>query len=679
MRISGKSPNTARARIGRALKVCAWGLALLAAACDQPAATEAGKEWRCALPIDPAPASYPAIGCLEDYRSLAAHPYDESMPGAFAVKVIVDRADGDRVHFLDSRKYKLHYPFAAEHLSGNGLPPVRSMADFVAEYHAPDRRFVLGTLAWYARPGIWTWELTPSDNAGADLIAMAHKRIADACFCGDALRFHATSLDIETEAAKLPASIIVTPSVEVYAGIDYQALNFAEGVGRLAFAKAADLKAGFAGPRDILVLDSVPDGIALAVAGLISQQFQTPLSHVNVLAQDRGTPNMGLRAALTDPALRALEGKWVKLKVDAFDYAIAEVGEAVAEAWRAAHPPHAKAVPAMDTSEGELKDVEDILDPALPLREAVKQAIPAFGGRTSHFAAFSRMDSAKVAYEPGFGIPVRYYLRHMRANGLFDSVDRMLADPEFRADAAERELRLENLRDAIVNAPVDTGFMEALNAKLDAEFPGIERFNFLASTNAGDLDSLSGAGIYAPRIGGRTDPMRALLEVWAGVWGLPAFEERSFRGIDHKAVGMGALVQAVAGGVRANGVALTANPFDPPCYEPGFYVNVGSGESPVTRQGAVDQFLYHYTIPGQPIVMLARANPVAPVLGKAQTYALGTALREIDLQFLPPGITTLADWRGMQTEFRLGRRAGAPPGADPVIIMTSVRPYGGWR
>lgn len=683
MWISIKSPDTVRARIGRAIKHCAWGLALMTAACEHPTAPEAGKDWHCTLPLDPAPASYPAIGCLEDYRDLASRPYDESMPGAFSVKVIVDRADGDRVHFLDTRKYKLHYDFALENLSGNGLPPVRSMAEFVAEYHTPDRRFVLGTLARYERPGIWTWELTPSDNADADLIEMAHKRIADACYCGKDLRFHATSLDMEAEAAKLPATIKAMPTTEVYAGIDYQALNFAEAIGRLIFTTAAKLKGGYPGPRDILVLDSVPDGMGLTVAGLITRQFQIPLSHVNVLSQDRGTPNMGLRGALSDTTLRALEGKWVRLKVDAFDYAISEVGEAEAEALWAARKPQAKSVPEMDTTVCELKDVEEILDPALALRIAVKQAVPAYGGKASHFAAFSRMDRAKVTYEPGFGIPVRFYLQHMRANGLFDSLDRMLADPRFKTDPAERDRRLETLREAIVSAPLDSGFRMLLDEKLDAKFPGIEHFNFASSTNAGDLDSLTGAGIYASRIGGRTDsahPLeRALLEVWAGAWDLSAFEERELRGVDHKSVGMGALVQAVVAGVKANGVALTANPFDAPFYEPGFYVNAAVGDSPVTRQGPVDQFLYHYTIPGQPIVMLARANQSAMVLTKAQTYALGTALREIDILFLPPDITTLAGWYGMQTEFKLGQRAGAPPGADPVIIMTLVRPYGGWR
>jgi hypothetical protein len=52
------------------------------------------------------------------------------------------------------------------------------------------------------------------------------------------------------------------------------------------------------------VLDQAPNDISV-VQGLITQEFQTPLSHVNVLSQNRHTPNMGLRGALTNPELLA--------------------------------------------------------------------------------------------------------------------------------------------------------------------------------------------------------------------------------------------------------------------------------------------------------------------------------------------------------------------------------------
>jgi pyruvate, water dikinase len=685
-------------RMQRMIKFFAWGgfalLALASVSCDRSTNAGERRDWNCAIPAGSSPEFAHSIGCMEDYQVMAARPLDESVPGALMVKVVIDRADSNRLYLLNTRKYSVHYYFIFNNLSGNGKPLVPSAYEFnLSEYHSPNRRFVLGTLAYYEKPGIWTWELTPSDNAGADLIAFAHGKIAEACFCGKDLYFHATSLAIEAEAAKLPASIKVTSTAQVYAGIDYQALTFASSIGRLVFTTADSLKRESAGPRDIVVSDSVPDGIPMVVGGLITQQFQTPLSHVNVLSQDRGTPNMGLRGALANPALRALEGKWVRLTVSAFDYSVSEVTEAEAVAWWDSLKSPIPVVPLMDSLVGGLPDVEVILDTSSGLAEALKRAIPAYGGLTSHFSAFALMDRAKVVHKPAFGIPVRYYREHMRKHGLDDSVDHMLADPGFRADAAERDRRLKSLREAILNARLDSTFWTLLNEKLDAKFPGLGTFRFASSTNAGDLEGLTGAGIYGSRTGSRTDAShsikQAVLEVWAGVWDLRAFEERNHRRIDHKAVGMGILVQGGKGmmeEVLANGVAITANPFDPPpWYEPGFYVNAQAGEIPVTHADpsvTSEQFIYHYEFVGQPIVLLARSNQApagTTVLTVAQTYALGRALMEIKAFFNPVYGGGGLDRSGMHTEFTLVKAAEAGPGVEPLIIMEGLRPYTGWR
>ena len=50
----------------------------------------------------------------------------------------------------------------------------------------------------------------------------------------------------------------------------------------------------------MLITDDVPNDVPL-VGGLITEAFQTPLSHVSVLSRNRGTPNMALRDAREDP------------------------------------------------------------------------------------------------------------------------------------------------------------------------------------------------------------------------------------------------------------------------------------------------------------------------------------------------------------------------------------------
>lgn len=673
------------------IKHLAWiGVALAAVSCDRSTNAERDRDWNCVIPADSTPEFVTSIGCLDDYNALATRPYDLSIPGAFMVKVIVDMADSNRLYLLNTRKNNLHYFFILNNLSGNGKPVVPSQSEFnLTEYYTPYRRFVLGILAYNEKPGIWTWQLTPSDNAGADLIAMAHRKIADACFCGKDLFFHANALSIEAEARKLPASIKVISTTQVYAGVDYQPLSSASSIGRLVFTTSDRLKREYAGPRDIVVSDSVPDDLPLAVSGLITQQFQSLVSPVNALARDRGTPNMGLRGVLANPNLRALEGKWVHFKVGAFDYSVSEATEAEASAWWDSLKPPSALVPTVDTSVAGLQDVETILDTSLGLAEALKKAISAYGGMTGHYSAFPHMDRTKLAYEPAFGIPVRYYLQHMQNNGLNDTVDRMLADPKFQTSPAERDRRLASLREAILNAPLDPGFWNLLNEKLGAKFPALENIRFTPSSNAGDLSGLTGPGTFGSRTGGRTDAShsikRAVLEVWAGMWDLRAFEERSYLHIDHKAVGAGALVQGDRGGVRANGLALTVNPFDEPITWPGFYIRTRAGEAPVTHSDPSiipEQLIYQFRYPGQPMVLLARSNQVpsgTTVLTTAQNFALGTALLQIQDYFTPVYGEAGPPKNGMYTEFRLGQAAGGAPGGEPVITMELVRPYRGSR
>lgn len=673
------------------IKNFAWvGLAVLSASCDRSMNVNAVPDWNCSIPADSIPDDVRSIGCMEDYQALSVRPNDLSIPGVNVVKVVVDRADDNRLHLLNTRKFNTHYSFILKNLSGNGKPLVQSAADFnVTEYYTPHRRFVLGILGYYEKPGKWAWQLNPSDNASADLIAIAHRKIVDACFCGKDLLFLATSLNIQAEARKLPASIQVISASTLYASVDYQPLTNATSIGRLVLTTADRLKQAYPGPRDIVASDSLPDGIPLTVSGIITQQFQTLISPVNVLAQERGIPNMSLRGALAHPNLLALDGKWVRFNVGAFDYSLSEATEAEAETWWASQNPPAVAPPSLDTAEGRLQDVEAILDTSLGRAESLKRAIAAYGSLSGYYSALPHMDRSKLAYEPAFGIPVRYYLQHMRDNGLNDMVDRMLADPEFQTSSAERDRRLRSLREAILSAPLHPDFWKLLNDRLDGKFPGLENIRFVPSANAGDPAGLTGSGSFGSSTGSRTDPsrsiQRALLEVWAGMWDFRSFEDRIRRRIDYKTVGIGALVQGDRGGVQANGVALTTNPYDEPAIWPGFYIHAQVGEASMMQADPSiipEQILYQYRYPGQPIVHLTLSNQVpsgTPVLTSSRIHALGTALVEIQDYLDATYKTTGRAEQEMYAQFKLGQAAGAAPGGEPVIILDGVWPAkGAW-
>jgi pyruvate, water dikinase len=312
----------------------ASSLGFFFAACQKSSTTEPEVKWSCEITAAEAPNFSKTIGCQEDFTALSSPPLDVSIPGAVALKTVIDRRDSDALYFQNSKKYKIHWEFASANLSGNGKPLVPALSQFnLTEYYSPNRDFILGSVTYYQGPKVWTYEISPYDNASAAMIKLAMQKISKASFFGGELFFHPTSQAVEAEAKKLSDSVKVISTDELYAGIDYQPLNYATGIGKLVFTTAKKLETQYLGFRDIVVLDAVPNDISVT-SGLITQEFQTPLSHINVLAQNRGIPNMGLRGAVTNPTLVALKGKWVKLVVGPNQYSVTEVTQEEAGRYR---------------------------------------------------------------------------------------------------------------------------------------------------------------------------------------------------------------------------------------------------------------------------------------------------------------------------------------------------------
>lgn len=634
--------------------------------------------WMCQRPAGEDSPFLKQIGCFDDFVFLASEPLDAAIPGARSVKTVIDRVDGDALYFQNTHLYAIHWAFASAHLSGRGLPVVPMLPAFNAsEYSSPARRFMLGSITYYEGPGIFAYEIAPYDAADGAMIASAYQKISENSYFGDQLFFHPTS--VAQERLVLPPEVKIVTTDELFAGIDYQPLNFAESLGRLRFLRAADLGTDYLSFRDIAVLDEVPNDISVCL-GIITQAFQTPLSHVNVLSRNRGTPNMGLRGAFDNAELRALEGRWVRLVVGPLDYTIEEVTQAEADAWWEANRPAGIQLPGINLEITELLDLEDALDLSNPdLKDAIKTTTRAFGGKAAHYAALSHIEDLPV--EPAFGVPLFYYFQFMEQNGFDDRVRALLADPAFQADPAVRDRELGLLRADMEEAPLDEAFHTALIAKIRAKYgAGRVRIRFRSSTNAEDLDGFTGAGLYESKTGDPDDPEdpvdQSVRDVWASVWNFRAFEERSYRSIDHLGVGMALLVHKAFPDEEANGVALTANPFDPEGLEPAFYVNVQVGEISVVQPPAgvsTESFLYFFERADQPVAYLSRSNQVPEdqrVLTAAQTFALGEALQRMRT-FFTPAYGAGRTWWAMDVEFKFD----GPAGEAPTLFIKQARPY----
>jgi pyruvate,water dikinase len=641
----------------------------------------------CETDAMPDPDSLRKIGCTKDFQTLASEPLDSSVPGARSMKVVLDRLDMNALYFQNSNKYEIHYQFASKFLSGNGRPIVPALSQFnETEYFTPDRRFMLGAVTYYEGPKVWAFEIAPYDSASAEMIAQVFYLVRDAGFFGPALVFHPTSDTVLVEAKKLPPDIKVVTTDDLFQGIDYQPLNLGETVGQVRFLTAEQLEATYVGFREIVVLDRVPNDISV-VAALITGEFQTPLAHVNVLAQNRKTPNMGLKNAPTNAILQPLAGKWVKLTVGPFQWSAVEVTQAEADAWWEANRPKPVTLPPLDLTVTDLRPIREVTahEPGKKVtRDAIRKAVAAFGAKAANYSALTQIEGMPI--KDGFAIPVYFYMQFMEQNGFFKRLDEMMADPVFWSDPQLRDARLELLRDDMKDTPLPTELVDKLKAKLDAEYPN-RTMRFRSSTNGEDLDGFPCAGCYDSHTGDPADwegdMLRAIKQTWATVFSFRTFEEREYNGIDHKSLAMALLVHTNFPFEEANGVAITANPYDPSGLSPGFYVNVqqgGENEVVAPPPGVTsDSFIYQFTFPSQPVIYLTRSNTIEPgtnVLTPKQIFDLGTALAKIHEAFSAaygPGVGANA-WYAMDVEFKFDDEK--TPGV-PELYIKQARPYAG--
>lgn len=600
--------------------------------------------------------------CGKAFSSVAARPSTALFANTSLVKFVIDLQDDNATYFIDSRAYSLHYYFCRDNLEKEGLDPVGTHGEFnQQQYRSAERRFLLGTLAYYADQDIIALEFATGDSIQADQIRFAYEHIAQRVYFGDELLWRPISGDHEAIArAGLEDELPVIYTADLFEGISYQPLNPAVGFGYLRLLGEQDASA--ARPTDIVVLKEAPNDIP-PVGGLITESFQTPLSHVNVLSQNRGTPNMALPGALQEETLLALEDQLVRLEVTPQSWKVELAQLEDAEAFWDAIRPTETFVPPLDLEETGLPDLADL----------GYEDVDKVGAKAANLAELMQIEPALPLPRTPFALPFYHYWHHMERHGLRARVEAMLADARFGADLEWRHQQLEALRIDIATLPMDLGLRAQLYGKVVDRF-GVEAVRFRSSTNSEDLPGFNGAGLYTSgsgRVGSENKRLEDVVRtVWASLWSDRAVAEREFYRIDHSKVAMALLVHPSFPDEAANGVAFTTNPFNP--RRPAHYVNAQLGEVSVVNPdpGVVSEQYLLYTWYEEPEVeYLSRSTLVeeGTVLEWAEVLWLSQVLTQIHDHFrgiYNPRVPR--EW-GMDVEFKfLGR--------ERTLLIKQARP-----
>ena len=341
------------------------------------------------------------------------------------------------------------------------------------------------------------------------------------------------------------------------------------------------------------------------------------------------------------------------------------------------------AAPVIDLTETEMKGVEEVVVDGADLRDEITRGLSQYGSKGTNYAALYDIGQDVVPIQDGFIIPFYYYDQFMTENGFWDQI-RALSETDEWLDPVFREEQLLLFQEDLRNGTLNPATTDLAMATFTAKFPGERYARFRSSTNAEDLGTFTGAGLYNSQTGdtylvqGVEDSVEwAIKEAWLNIWNPRAYEERGYYGIDQFSCGMALLTTPNFEDEEANGVALTGNIFDTTGLEPGFYVNVQPENEEVVQPepGIVpDAYIHYFYSPGQPVSYITHSSYLEDgetVLDTSETYDLGVALDAVHTHFLDV-YGNDGDWYGMDVEFKFDDKA--TPGTATLYIK-QARPF----
>ncbi|MES2555272.1 MAG: PEP/pyruvate-binding domain-containing protein [Bacteroidota bacterium] len=509
-----------------------------------------------------------AVYTLSDkkqFLELAGQPLSSKYGNIASIKLIIETKT-KKLYFISSKNFKYHYDFVTRQL----YYPHDLFVFNEENYNASSNRdYLLANINCNEASGMYYLDISVFDQMPMNRIIELFDAVKAGSYFGDRLVFLMNTERLIALKPELDKRIKTATPSDIYAAIDYQAIGEGKVKGRLRFEPYLDSLKTPLLATDIVFTQATPEYLP-TVRGLMLTAFQTPLSHLVILAKNRHIPIGVYTRLYNDSTLRSLNNQWVELTIlsDTFYVKKTEIS---------LETPNVKKV----HLKKDLKTTS--LIPAIDLNPKLAETV---GNKAANFGLLytvSQSANYKVP-EAGFAIPFYWYDAHAKRSGADELIRKLIEHPPLDPDSLQ--LQLKAIRKCLTKTKIDTALLHQLENRLDAS--GFRTFRFRSSTNAEDAAGFSGAGLYASKTVDLDDCNKTISEglqtVWASLWSYEAYIERNYFGIADEDVVMGVLVHRSFPDEAANGVAITKNIYRD-SYT-GFIVNVQKGDVSVVTPPA---------------------------------------------------------------------------------------------
>ena len=520
---------------------------------------------------------------LPDQETFDSLSHRDNFPGSKDIRevkfLIFDvHTNSKKLYLINSKRYQYHFTF-----SRDAVGRYSDNTNFNNQtYFTNDRRKnVAGSIVYHPNhisdngtEGIYTIEFWPADPVAFKFVETTYSMITSAMpFLRGKVAYHPSS---ETQRSLYlreineykDSRVRVINTNKLLGNITYNALNTGEAYGKLKFISGAQ-SISF---RDIVILENIPNDIT-HVSGIISEQNQTPLSHINLKAKQNGTPNAFLKNASQDPKIAPFIGKNIHLKIGPDNLEIRLASQNELDNYFEKIRPSKISYPPRDL---EYVNIRSLSNLSYPMSDA-------YGSKACNLAELKRILPSVVPN--GYAVPFHFYHEFMLHNGFYSEAQKMINNSLFQTFPSVRDKRLREFRNKIKETGILPGWMLDKLKTMQDSFPVGTTLRARSSTNNEDLQGFNGAGLYDSysHYANEGHFSKTAKQVWAGLWTYRAFEERDFWKIDHLTASMGILVHPNYKGELANGVGVTKNIYIPGPGWDGHYINVQKGDDLVTN------------------------------------------------------------------------------------------------
>lgn len=512
------------------------------------------------------------IESQEEFSMLSGAPLSSKYGNIASIKVIYE-IKTDKIYFINSNFYKYHYEFCQFNLNENNDLGEFNRANYD---ESEDRKYLLANLNYSKTLNRYFVDLSPYDQMPVGYMKKLYDEIASKTFISSKLSFLLNTARLIEKRDDIKTKFPIILPEEIYQNITFQSVSQGKTYGKLRFISNLDSLESPLLPTDIIVIKNTPMYLPL-VSGIIVTEFQTPLSHLSILGQNRKIPICAYKSAFSDEKMKLNDLQMVEFRVLKDTFYIAQKNQSVK----------------VRQTKEIILDKNLKVDSLIDVRNLNFRSANFAGNKAANFGVLSSLSQTQGFKVPegGFAIPFYYYEQHLKSTKVDELIKLAI---KYQNTPEKLDAYLAMIREEILVTKLDAKLIAEVKKKLVKS--GFKTFRFRSSTNAEDAEGFSGAGLYDSKTVSLIDTSKSIekgiLKVWASLWSNQAFLERSYFGINQHSVSMGILVHRSFPNEAVNGVAITKNLYRENYI--GFVINAQLGDIAVVdppKGVTCDQFI----------------------------------------------------------------------------------------